>query len=201
MNRPLLQGEFVRLTAVDPETDADEFARWSGGALFDRLLDTHPALPKSVAEVKEELQKTHISSNDYNFSIRTLADNRLVGFIDLDGIQWQHGSAFVDIGIGDPADWNQGYGTDALSEALRFAFEELNLHRVGLDVFEYNQRAIRCYEKVGFVIEGRMRGRVNRDGRRWDMIYMGILSDEWARISSEIEAGRQADTSETDHPL
>ena len=58
-------------------------------------------------------------------------------------------------------------------------FNELNLHRVSLDVFEYNPRAIRSYEKVGFVFEGRTRKFLNREGQRWDMIFMGILRSEW----------------------
>jgi len=62
---------------------------------------------------------------------------------------------------------------------LRFAFCELNLHRVNLNVFEYNPRAIHCYEKVGFKHEGRLRQCLNRDGRRWDLVYMGILRGEW----------------------
>jgi RimJ/RimL family protein N-acetyltransferase len=57
----------------------------------------------------------------------------------------------------------------------------LNLYRVSLDVFAYNLRAIRCYEKAGFVVEGRARQFLNRDGRRWDLIYMGILGEEWGR--------------------
>jgi len=53
------------------------------------------------------------------------------------------------------------------------------LHRVSLNVFEYNQRAIRSYEKVGFVVEGRERQFMRREGQRWDMIFMGILRAEW----------------------
>ena len=62
---------------------------------------------------------------------------------------------------------------------LRFAFDELNLHRVSLNVFEYNQRAIRSYEKVGFVVEGREREFLRRTGQCWDMIFMCILREEW----------------------
>ncbi len=56
---------------------------------------------------------------------------------------------------------------------------ELNLHRVTLDAFEYNPRALRSYQKAGFVEEGRLRGALHRDGRRRDMIFMGILRQEW----------------------
>ena len=62
---------------------------------------------------------------------------------------------------------------------LGHAFENLELHRVGLSVFSYNTRAIRAYEKVGFRHEGRLRDAIQRDGRYWDEIQMGILREEW----------------------
>ncbi len=64
---------------------------------------------------------------------------------------------------------------------LRFAFTEVNLHRVSLAVFGYNPRALRSYEKVGFTVEGRVRQYLHRDGQWWDMVFMGILKDEWER--------------------
>jgi RimJ/RimL family protein N-acetyltransferase len=67
---------------------------------------------------------------------------------------------------------------------LRYAFRELNLRRVALDTFEYNPRAIRSYEKIGFVHEGRAREYLWRDGRRWDLIFMGILREEWLATDS-----------------
>ncbi|MCK4899416.1 MAG: GNAT family N-acetyltransferase, partial [Anaerolineales bacterium] len=77
--------------------------------------------------------------------------------------------------------WGKGFGTDAVSVILRYAFHELNLHRVSLGVFEYNRRARRSYEKVGFSVEGRIRGDMLRQGRRWDVFIMGILREEWLK--------------------
>jgi RimJ/RimL family protein N-acetyltransferase len=88
----------------------------------------------------------------------------------------------VGLGIGDRNDWGKGYGTDAMKIILRFAFTELNLRRVTLTVFEYNPRAIRSYEKVGFRHEGRLRSILLRDGKRWDMLYMGILAEDWKEL-------------------
>jgi RimJ/RimL family protein N-acetyltransferase len=67
---------------------------------------------------------------------------------------------------------------------LRFAFTEINLRRVTLTVFEYNPRAIRSYEKAGFRHEGRARKVVNKEGRRWDVLYMGILREEWLGLDT-----------------
>ena len=85
----------------------------------------------------------------------------------------------MGIGIGDPAYRGNGYGTDAMRVMLRYAFRELNLYRVQLNVFSCNERAIKSYLKAGFIVEGRQRGMLLRDGRRWDFIYMSVLRDEW----------------------
>ncbi len=103
----------------------------------------------------------------------------MIGDIGLDGIRWSQGDTFVGISINDREYWGKGYGTDAMRLILRFAFVELNLRRVTVNVFEYNPRAVSSYAKVGFKQEGRLRAYLNRDGRRWDVLYMGILREEW----------------------
>ena len=185
MNTSLLQGELVRLVAANSETDAELFARWSRDSEYMRLQDSEAAQPVSVKRAKEDVQRwlEDARPNNYGFVIRTLADDRPIGAIGLDGIRWSNGDTFVGIGIGEREYWGNGYGTDAMRVILHFAFAELNLHRVSLDVFEYNPRAIRSYEKVRFVIEGRVRQALNREGRRWDVIYMSILREEWEQLA------------------
>jgi RimJ/RimL family protein N-acetyltransferase len=65
-----------------------------------------------------------------------------------------------------------------------YAFRELNLYRISLTVFSYNTRAIRLYEKLGFVHEGVSRSALYRDGQRHDMLLMGLLRPEWEHIQS-----------------
>ena len=71
---------------------------------------------------------------------------------------------------------------------LWLAFERIGLHRVGLSVFSFNERAIRSYEKAGFRIEGRLREAIARDGRYWDEIQMGVLRDDWLAARSAAAA-------------
>jgi len=184
MTRPLLQGELVRLTAIQPEMDAELEARWSQDAGYTRLLTTEPPVPWTVKKVKEEMEKEDSMYSNFFFAIRTLDGNELIGFIGVDSIRWNHGTAWVGVGIGNREYWSKGYGTDAIREMLRYAFRELNLHRITLDVFGYNKRAIRSYEKAGFTHEGTIRQWINRDGKRWDVVFMGILRSEWEALES-----------------
>lgn len=181
METDLFTGELVRLTMIDPDQIAAAFSRWQRDSEYWRLLASGPSYPNSVRGVKKWLEDDLEKDPPpfYLFMIYTLADNRLIGEIGLDGVLFQHGDTFVGLGLGERADWGKGYGTDAMRVILRYAFQELNLHRVTLDVFEYNPRAIRSYEKAGFKIEGRARQFLHREGRHWDLILMGILREEW----------------------
>jgi RimJ/RimL family protein N-acetyltransferase len=179
LNSPLFQGELLRLAALNPQTDAETLARWSEDTEFNRLLGTNPSKPFSVARTRSRMEKDENDANTVTFALRTLTDEHLIGFVALDGIEWLHRIAFVGIGIGERDYWGKGYGADAMRLILRYAFEALRLHKVTLDVFEYNQRAYHTYLKVGFIEEGRAREYLHRDGRRWDLIYMGILREEW----------------------
>ncbi len=187
MKNDFLHGSLVRLCAINSATDAEAFSQWSRDSEYMRLSDASPTQMRNSKQVTQFLEKEleGETPTQYAFSIRTLDDSRLIGEIDLSGINWASGETIVGIGIGDRNDWGKGYGTDAMRIILRFAFDELNLHRVFLNTFEYNPRAIRSYEKCGFKIEGRQRSVLNREGKRWDVIYMGILREEWEKQTED----------------
>lgn len=182
MEKTSLQGELVRLTAEEAKTLAIAYARWSGNSELYRLMDSGITRPHSIkAEEKgfEEYLEQEPRARSFFFSIRTLAEDCLIGDVGFDIVSWAHGEAFVGIGLGEPVFWGKGYGTDAMRVILRYGFAELNLRRVSLNVFAYNPRAVRSYEKAGFQFEGKVRGWLQREGRRWDVIFMGILREEW----------------------
>ena len=185
--KDLFHGQLVRLAAANSETDAEAMGRWSRDAEYLRLLDSDPASPRSAKQAKENIAEwmEHERPNSFGFMIRALSDDRLIGFVGLGEINWNNGDGWIGIGIGERADWGKGYGTDAMRILLRFAFAELNLHRVSLSAYAYNPRAIRSYEKAGFSIEGRLRQVVHRDGQRADEVFMGVLRDEWERRHKE----------------
>lgn len=195
LTKDLLTGKLVRLAAPDLDQIAKSYALWNRNSAFWRLSDSGPAFTHSEKAIRkwfeDDLDKD--PPKYYMFLIRRLADDRLIGDIGLGGIDFVRGDAFVGIGIGDPDCWGKGYGTEAMQLAVRFAFVELNLSRVTLTVFGYNPRAIRSYEKVGFQFEGREREYLNRDGERADVLWMGILREDWLMrqkplIGQEMEA-------------
>ncbi len=177
MKTDFLRGENIQLTLLDGEHDFELFERWSRGSEYARLLDFGPVSVWAAEEMKEWHEKN--SETGYTFIIRKLEDGQPIGFIGLDGINALNHDAWVGIGIGEEDCWGQGYGADAMRVMLRYAFQELNLHRVNLDVFVDNPRAIKSYENAGFVLEGISRERTVRDGRRWDIAFMGVLRSEW----------------------
>lgn len=185
--KDILRGTLVRLSAFDPEEMSKAFVRWHRNSEFQRLLNASArGLLSPKAELKwMEEETSEMAPGGYFFSIRTLEEDTLIGEIGLDVVDWPGRDAFVGLGIGETDYWSKGYGTDAMNVLLRFAFTEVNLKRITLTVFEYNPRAIRSYEKVGFRHEGRKRLLLNREGRRWDELYMGILREEWFALNTE----------------
>jgi RimJ/RimL family protein N-acetyltransferase len=184
--KDILTGELVRLSAVDSEELGKAYAVWGRDSEFKRLMDISTRLysAKSTMDFFKKMTDDASPENHY-FAIRALEDNRLLGDINIEVVNgWMGRNAFLGICIGERNDWSKGYGTDAMKIMLRFAFTEINLHCVTLNVFEYNPRAIRSYEKAGFIREGRLRGRLLKDGKRWDMLYMGVLREEWLILDS-----------------
>jgi RimJ/RimL family protein N-acetyltransferase len=177
----LFKGELVRLSAVDPDEAGKAFTRWNRDSEFMRLLDSNPTSLPSQRGMQKALERDleNQKSDRHWFTIHALVDDKLLGDINLFVDHWAGRDAFVGLGIGERDFWGKGYGTDVMKVILRYAFTEVNLRRVTLNTFEYNPRAIRSYEKAGFRHEGRQRQFLNREGKRWDLLYMGILREEW----------------------
>ena len=184
MDTSTLTGKLVRLKALEIEKHAAALERWVQDSEYSRLLNIEPAALWPAKQMQEWFEK-EFKADTIFFGIHSLEDDRLIGDTTLGGFDWTAGNAWVGIGLGERGYWGKGYGTDAMRLVLRFAFRELNLNRVSLDVFEYNPRGIRSYENAGFKHEGRGRSWLMRDGRRWDMVYMGILRSEWKELQRQ----------------
>ena len=103
----------------------------------------------------------------------------MIGSCAFSQVDGENGSAMFHITIGEKDAWGRGYGTEATQLMLDHAFGTLGLHRIALTVFEFNERAIRAYRRCGFLVEGRARESIWRDGRWWDEVAMSVLASEW----------------------
>jgi RimJ/RimL family protein N-acetyltransferase len=177
MFSPLFTGRLVRLAAATPD-DQEALAAWSLDDMYLRMLDDDPIRPQTAASYH------HASNPDGQgsvyFHLRTLQEDKFVGFVVLHSIKWASQTSELAIAIGLPEYRGKGYGQDALRLILNYAFAELNLYRVGLTVMAYNTAAIKSYERAGFILEGAKRQMVCREGQRHDLLIYGILRDEWA---------------------
>lgn len=180
MREKAFVGDLVRLEIVDPEASSVLFNRWAQDSEYLRMMDSNPAFTWP-AKMNQEFYEKQFNQM-YAFSIKTLNDGRPIGMIDLSGFSPDWTNGWVGIGIGEKEYWGAGYGTDAMRIILRYAFDDLGLHRVTLNVFEYNLRGLRSYEKCGFKIEGRERQWLWRDGQFYDLVYMGILKEDWLKM-------------------
>lgn len=182
----MLTGALVRLRAIEME-DLDRYLAWVNDEEVMRYVAA-TAFPLSRVQEEEFLREAvkHTRPPEIVYAIETLDEGRHIGSLGLHKVGGAAHNCELGIMIGDKAYWDRGYGTDTITTALHFAFEELNLHRVMLTVDADNGRGIACYRKCGFIEEGRMRHDRYRAGQYRDTIVMGILRDEFEALHETV---------------
>ncbi len=176
----MILGEKTRLRAIERE-DIPTFVRWLNDPEVRQYLEMY--LPMSRAEEEQWFEAYLKNSSSRIFAIET-EDGESIGNVGLHEIDWKNRSASLGIVIAEKEYWGRGYGSDAIVALVDFAFREMNLHRIQLSVYEFNQRAKRCYEKCGFHEEGRAREAFYSDGRYHDSLLMAILRHEYLNEES-----------------
>lgn len=175
----MIYGKRIRLRAPE-RSDVPTFFRWindpevTAGLLL--------ALPMSLAEEEnwyENMLKRPPVEHPLTMEVRDGDDWKVIGNMGFHDVEWRSRAAEVGIMIGEKEYWNQGYGTEAMLLMLRHGFHTLNLNRIFLRVFANNPRAIRSYEKVGFVHEGCLRQDMYKNGEYLDVLVMSVLRSEY----------------------
>ncbi len=182
---PVIRGR--RTLLRQPErSDIPRFVDWFNDYATSRFLSLRAPMGLAVEERWFESMLDRQGESGWLFVICRLDDGRPIGNLGLFGIDHTNGSAAIGITIGEVEQQGAGFGTDALEALLDFGFGRLRFERMSLEVYPTNARAIRSYEKAGFVREGVARHGVYRDGQFVDVVDMAILRDEWAaRRASE----------------
>ena len=173
-----LEGETIRLRAVE-RSDAARAYAW----INDREVTEHLAVryPLSFA-TEEEWVARAAQQNGYGdavFAIEIADGGEHIGNCGLHNVSPEDRVAELGVMIGAKEHWGRGYGADAVRTLCRFGFEELDLHRIELTTADYNVRAQRYYERVGFVVEARKREHRYKAGRYHDSVIMVLLRSDF----------------------
>jgi RimJ/RimL family protein N-acetyltransferase len=171
--RNLLRGKLLYLRGV---TDADipQLAAWRNDPGLKRLTGPGAFVPVRAEDIAAEND-----DSTSQFAICLAGNQQLIGWIALTHISWTNRCAELAVYIGETIHQDKAQGTEAIGLLLDYAFNELNLHRVELEVVSYNERAKSAYRKLGFTKEGSKREYGQRDGQRYDLEIDGLLADEY----------------------
>ncbi|MFN8384581.1 MAG: GNAT family protein [Anaerolineales bacterium] len=175
----IIYGDRIRLRAVERE-DVSKFHEWVNDPEVTRGLAMY--LPMSLADEEywfDSHAKRDPREKPFAIDVRKGKSWKLIGNCGVFGISDVNSSAELGIMLGDKTEWNKGYGSEVMSLLVRHCFETLNLNRAYLKVYTENVRAVRSYEKAGFVLEGRLREAVYKFGKYDDVLVMSVLRSEW----------------------
>ncbi|MFC3449011.1 GNAT family N-acetyltransferase [Amycolatopsis speibonae] len=173
--QPELTGETVVLTQLD-----ESYFETSWKALQEpettRLTGTHTKFTEE--QVRRYLAARPGLDDRADYAILGKEDRAHLGDVVLSEIDADNRSGSFRIALNGPEFFGKGYGTEATKLLLGYAFDVVGLHRVSLEVFDYNPRAQRAYEKAGFLREGLQRQALRWEGEWHDVITMAILKND-----------------------
>ena len=171
--KKIFEGEHVYFSKMNIE-DVDTYVKW----MNDEKVTRGTLGGKITINREGELEWIKENIDKQIFAIIDKETDKLIGNCGYNIINEMHGVGTLGIFIGDSENRNRGLGTDTVRALVKYGFEALNLHVIRLYVYAFNERAIKCYKKVGFKEQGRTREACFIDGKRYDEIIMDILKDE-----------------------
>lgn len=179
-----LEGEKVYLRPYEPE-DVNLLYPSLYNAEGRRLTGTQQVF--SRATTADFVAKVAEDKSRLDLVICSQDSNQAVGEVVLNSMDFYNRSANIRIGLFDEQHYGKGYGSEAIGLMLNHAFGFFNLHRVELGVFEFNERAIHVYEKLGFKREGVLRDSLYYDHKYHDQIMMSILEADFRQLHRKVE--------------
>ncbi|HHY99354.1 MAG TPA: GNAT family N-acetyltransferase [Firmicutes bacterium] len=178
----MLQGEKIVLREFRRD-DIEPIQRWVNNENIIKYL-AFPLFPQTLEETTEFVERQLHKKGAPNEGIFVIAlkddpKSEYIGSIGLHRIDYRNRHCELGIVIGREDLLGKGIGREAIQMVLGFAFNFLNMHKVNLRVYEYNERARHCYAACGFKEEGRIRDQRYYNGKYWDEIIMGIIKEEY----------------------
>lgn len=174
----MFTGKLVKLRSYKREDVPAALGYMNDVEVYRNLMPSVP-YPFTLEDQERWYSNQSAVKDTYNFAIETLDEGKYIGGCGVNSVDWKNSNVVIGIFIGDQGYWSHGYGSDALQLLIRFIFNEMNIHKIKLEVYSFNKRAIRCYEKCGFKQEGILREEIFKNGQYYDKWVMGLLRSEW----------------------
>ena len=173
---PVLEGQKVTLRPPD-ETDAARFVAWFADLEVTRYLAER--FPLSLQQEEDFIKRIGESKNDVWWVIE--AEGKAIGATGIHRINWLDANGTTGIVIGDKASWGKGFATEAMQLRTRYAFRELNLHKLMTEVDTENEASRKALERNGYRTVGVHREQSFREGK-WKDRWLGeVLRDDWEK--------------------
>jgi len=174
----MIKGNNIYFSNIEND-DMKYLYQWFSDIEFLKYYDYVPPVPQKRDEVNKTFSDYNSSEESIVFAVRLLSDNKIIGIAGFDDIVKCNEVATLFVGIGLSALRGKGYGKESLNLLLNYGFDTMKLHRIQLNVLEFNISAIKLYESVGFKREGVFREFVLRDKLRYNMFLYGLLKSEY----------------------
>lgn len=179
-----VQGSRVCLRPLEREDLNARYLSWLNDPEVTRYMETG-TFPTTAQDLEKFYDDVTESRNQVILAVADKKSGQHIGNVKLGPIHWVHRCATFGIMIGDKKFWGRGAGLEATRLMVEYGFDRLNLRRIDLGVFAEHDAAVRCYEKVGFKVEGRMRESLFRDGKYVDRLWMGLLRSEYKSLKAD----------------
>jgi len=196
MRRPFLVGERIYFRVLEESDITEEYIGWLNDPEVTRYLGVGK-FPSTVANVKRWLEKYQDSTTNLAFAIVDKETDQHIGNITLYDINWVNRTADIGVMIGRKEFWGGGYGTEAQSLIIEYAFMRLGLNKVLNSPVADHIGSVKMAEKLGFQVEGVLRKHVFADGEYHDTLRMGLFSHEFRKFTSKEGDKRQREMSAT----
>ena len=178
-----VSGSRIYLRPLEREDLNARYLAWLNDPQVTRYLETG-VFPSTIQDLENFYSRVTSSSSDVILAVIDRKSDKHIGNVKLGPINWVHRRSMFGIMIGDKKFWGTGVGEETTRLMMEYAFGRLNLHRVGLVVYEEHKAAVRCYQRVGFKIEGCLREQMFQDGQYKNHIWMGLLRSEFKPVKA-----------------
>lgn len=175
---PFLIGKICYLRSLLKEDIQGNWFKWFNNPNVNKYM-YNGTFPNNVKSFENFIESQVSSYNNCILAICDKENHEHVGNIGIHNIDWVNGSGEYGIVVGEERCWSKGYAREASELIIGHAFSRLNLRKIWLSVFQTHERAIKLYEKLGFIKEAELEKEVRRNNTYVNIVRMRIFFDEW----------------------